>query len=489
MAPKFFHCLLLVMVTIPLFSQDRIGINTTAPQRMLHVSGSFDQFLRIHSTPQFGSEAGLELLRGASNVASNDWRIVNTGGVLRYLHSTDNFTTAGEEFMKTYTTNLTGVGTSSPYSKLHIDGGTQFTFGGYGFMKVGPHGSTNLAFDNRTILALDNGQPAGLFIQDAGGDTYINSSGGNTYLATEGGKMGIGVSVFDGLVNVESNSWQMTFHNDTDGDANDWYIGASNDNWAAGDDQLVFSPTSSSADAVFRLMDVSENDGTNAPVMIQQTQDYTILMDGNEIDTRGTPLYINHNSNENTLLNTSAGRVGINTTSPDAIVDVVTTGSTYALSLQRGSITRDISPSNSTGGPLNFYAEGNDLYAVVSGWNGAWTGLSDKNRKENILPVSPVLDRVNQLKLYSYSFKSDTEHRKQLGLIAQEVEPVFPEMIKVRNDQYGMAYDQLAAVGIKAIQEQQVVIDALREKINLIRKQMADATNPADTTIKTSSTN
>lgn len=475
---------MLTLMTLTLFGQERVGINTTTPQRMLHVSGTSNQYLRIHSTPAVGSEAGLELIRGASNVSSGDWRIVNSGGILKYLYSTNNFTTAGEEIMRTYGTNLTGIGTSSPYSKLHVEGGGQFVFGGYGFLKIGSHTSNNIAFDNHQLRAYDNGLPAPLILQGSGGDTYFNNSGDNVYLADGGGRVGIGVTALDALVNVESTGFHLALKNATDGDNNAWYIGASNASWAAGDNQLLFSPTSSSNDAVLRLLNQNENDGTNAPVMIYTTADHTLLLDGNEIDTRNTPLYINHNSDENTYLNHNAGRVGIGTTSPDAIVDVVVSGDTKALALQRDNTIRHFSPWAGLAGSLGLYnAVDNDPYAYVSSYSGTWGQISDREKKTNIQPLTNALDSVMKMKLYSYNFKNDPEKRKSFGAIAQEVETIFPEIVHVTNGQYGMAYSQLAAVGLAAIREQQTLIDELKMKIEAFRKQMADAHPESSTAI------
>src|SRR5690606_2678500 len=121
---------------------------------------------------------------------------------------------------------------------------------------------------NNELLARDNGQPASLTLQAAGGTTHIGSGGGHAFFAGGGGKVGIGTSSPSARLTIDKSDFQLALRNPGPG-VNDWYIGATNDTWLAGPDQLVFSPTTSSQDAVLRLMDVTENDGNTAPVMIR----------------------------------------------------------------------------------------------------------------------------------------------------------------------------------------------------------------------------
>jgi hypothetical protein len=289
-----------------------------------------------------------------------------------------------------------GMGTASPVTKMHIDGGTLIAFGGDGYLKIGSQSSNNLAFDNSQLVALNNNNPAPLYFQANGGNTNFGLNGGNTYMGIGGGKVGVGTTTLDASLNITHDNFQLYLDNDAD-DSNSWYIGASNNGWQAGDNQLLFSPTSSSDDAVLRLMDVSENDGTNAPVMIHTSNDHTILLDGNEIDTRGTPLYINHNTDEETYINPSGGRVGIGTTNPQAMLHV-NTSTSHVLTLQRGSAKWHLDPIQSGNENLGFYWHStNGPFAQVDGMSGQWLHISDRNYKENITLLPGVLDRLKQL--------------------------------------------------------------------------------------------
>lgn len=465
MASRFFLTMILTAQGILLLGQQRLGINTATPVRTLEVVGSGDQHVRVHtSSTGFGAEAGLELVRGLGNASATDWRIVNDGGVFKILYGDNNFTGPATEALRINSFQETGIGTVSPASKLHIDGGTQIAFGGNGYMKIGNPNSYNLAFDNAQFLALNNGAPASLYLQANGGNTSFGLNGGNTYMALGGGGVGVGTTDISAPLTIVDDNFQLDIDNDTD-DANHWHIGSSNDDWQTGGHQLLFSPTSNSADAVLRLLDVSDNDGNMAPVMIHTTDDHTLLLDGNEIDTRGTPLYINYNTDEETFINPTGGMVGIGTSNPQAMLHVYTSGGNV-LTLQNNNAKWHFNPAVTADGDLNFYYNNvNAAIATVDGVSGQWTNISDREVKDHITPLTAVLDKVKQLGVYHYTMRSDTTHQTMTGIMAQEAEPLFPEIVSQNEGQYGVSYSQLAAIGIKAIQEQQVLIEQLKEKV------------------------
>src|SRR5205807_9141748 len=85
------------------------------------------------------------------------------------------------------------------------------------------------------------------------------------------------------------------------------------------------------------------------------------------------------------------------------------------------------------------------------------------------------LNEVLRLHTVSWTWKADSENRKQLGLIAQEVRPLLPELILEGTDKghlLSMNYLGLLPIMVKAIQEQQATINELR---NEIVKQKGDA--------------
>jgi hypothetical protein len=96
--------------------------------------------------------------------------------------------------------------------------------------------------------------------------------------------------------------------------------------------------------------------------------------------------------------------------------------------------------------------------------NGNYVSLSDQRLKCNVSALGPVLERVLQLRPVSYHFRDEAANApRSLGLIAQEVEPLFPEVVGECQGMKGLAYSELVPVTIGALQElNQKLQDQLR---------------------------
>ncbi len=93
-------------------------------------------------------------------------------------------------------------------------------------------------------------------------------------------------------------------------------------------------------------------------------------------------------------------------------------------------------------------------------------GTSDEQLKENIRPVADALSGIVQLNGYHYEWKNkDMGTGEQTGVIAQEVEKVFPELISKRADGYkAVNYMGLIPYLIESVKTQQQVIDKLQKE-------------------------
>jgi hypothetical protein len=125
----------------------------------------------------------------------------------------------------------------------------------------------------------------------------------------------------------------------------------------------------------------------------------------------------------------------------------------------------------------------------------AWT--SDLKLKQNIAPISGAAEKLMQLKPCSYNFKTDEDlkdmqlpQEKQMGLIAQDLQKVFPELIKEMSAQKkfndkgeltfntpdfkAVQYIGLIPVLIAGFQEQHTTIAAQQKQLDE-QKQLIDA--------------
>ena len=95
---------------------------------------------------------------------------------------------------------------------------------------------------------------------------------------------------------------------------------------------------------------------------------------------------------------------------------------------------------------------------------------SDKNLKTNIIPIENAIDKVLQLKGVEFDFISsnDTGYLgvHQIGIIAQDVSKVIPEVVSKNNDgTLGLSYQHLVPLLIEAMKEQQEQINDLKRRI------------------------
>jgi len=92
---------------------------------------------------------------------------------------------------------------------------------------------------------------------------------------------------------------------------------------------------------------------------------------------------------------------------------------------------------------------------------------SDARMKKRIKALDYGLDSVLNLRPISFNWKDERNNKRNIGLIAQEVETEIPEVVSKPDTAKGMMgiqYTSLVPVLIKAIQEQQAQINLLRDQ-------------------------
>ena len=128
--------------------------------------------------------------------------------------------------------------------------------------------------------------------------------------------------------------------------------------------------------------------------------------------------------------------------------------------------------SNEATNNIFIYGNGNVVNA-----NNSYGAMSDAKLKENVTDATPKLDKLQQVRVVNYNLIG--EKQKQLGVIAQELEQIFPSMIDESPDRdaegndlgtitKSVKYSVFVPMLIKAIQEQQALITALTTRITAL---------------------
>jgi hypothetical protein len=126
--------------------------------------------------------------------------------------------------------------------------------------------------------------------------------------------------------------------------------------------------------------------------------------------------------------------------------------------------------STANASPRLYCASGaNGVYLTFGATS--WTANSDETIKDIIEPITNANDKLKDLRTIVYKLKEDEEGVRRIGLIAQDVEKVLPELVTkgfqttYNREILGLNYTDLIPILIKAIQEQQAQIEELSNKI------------------------
>lgn len=187
------------------------------------------------------------------------------------------------------------------------------------------------------------------------------------------------------------------------------------------------------------------------------------------------------------VLNAHGGNVGIGTFNPTVLLDIVADAGEM-ITLRGESILRFRADPN--GANIGSSADWIDFWYTGKGYNdivceNCYQG-SSRRWKTNIEPLEHALDKVQQLYGVSFDWKDDGKH--DIGLIAEDVGEIIPEVVTYEEnmeDAIAIDYSHLVAVLIEAIKEQQKIIDeqgtelknlkaedeALKERIETLENQ------------------
>ena len=402
----------------------------------------------------------------------------STGGVISATRFNENFTYIADRLWDKNGSDLyydggnVGLGTSGPEHQLHVAGsGVVAGFGdGSGSIGVNIEGAAgtvrDLSFSSgdsaRWIMRVDQSAESG---SNSGSDLNLirrDDAGGNLgaalFVKRSSGNVGIGTDNPSDLLHLASTTDDISLSIDAGADRN--------------------------AGLSFR-----EAGGGKWSIWNENTDDSLRIW---TVGTGGTAVAIN-----------AAGNVGINTTTPGTELHIKqrTNNFNSGVRLESNSNTNYWNQTIGGANGLHFGYNGADivyftssgdvgigtttpggykLYVVGNAWTTGTWGSSDARLKKNIDPLENTLERVARLNGVNFEWDIDQypdrgfEKGRQIGLVAQEVEAVIPELVRTDNDGYkSVSYEKLSAVLVEAVKELKAENEALKTLVCLDRPKAA----------------
>ena len=114
----------------------------------------------------------------------------------------------------------------------------------------------------------------------------------------------------------------------------------------------------------------------------------------------------------------------------------------------------------------------------ISGGGTSFGSLSDTRLKNKISDIADALTNINKIDTWKYSWTHDSANTPHLGVTAQSVNSVFPEVVNTtkglqdesdETEYYGVLYTELIPVCIAAIKELKTKVETLESEITTLK--------------------
>ena len=457
-------------------SGSNFGFGTTSPSQILSIhgnaliSGNLTSVANITATGTLGV-SGLSTFAGyistASSSVANSLKVSGELWASSTLQSTGNILGYGS----------LGVGTTSPATSLSTAGSTYLgdaltdTLTIHSGVINYPIAATTTIIDgNENMLAWATSTSASsrIVMGTTGGGAYCFGVGTDIIGLYDEGKLGFcnnsgsvaSVSNYNILQVGNSNPALLSYVlargsiagiilDETDSTVNNSFfmeLNASSTN---------FKFTNSVASYVLLTMNAKTNTSGFANATATATPWGVLSVENGDNNNQPTFVAADSSGDATPFVIDSAGNVGIGSTTPGRALSVE--GQVNMADLTTGTNNRSICWSTTN----------NILMAV----DAACTTSSERFKRDITL-MTYGLDEVMKLRPVEFYYKpeADVDQTHKIGLIAEEVVPIIPELGVYDNDNvlFGIDYPKLTALLIKAIQEQQEQIESLTAQSGML---------------------
>lgn len=272
--------------------------------------------------------------------------------------------------------------------------------------------------------------------------------------------------------------------------------------WSAGSNDWVLLAADNAGNNLGGLFEESSGDATFALYNNSAVQTLSLRANGNQIFNTGGELIVRNGTSDWIFLGTDTGGNNVGGLYQQAggeaefalyngsaveRIHLDTAGDSYFMGGQVGigvtapSYTLEVEGTAAFGGLSN---DGTGFYACVNASTGELStsttacGASSERFKENIVELTYGIDTIMDLRPVSFDWKKDflPNGTPQVGLIAEEVEEVVPEVIGYGPDGevQNLDYPKLVAVVIAALQDVWEKLTGHDEKINELEERIEE---------------
>lgn len=101
----------------------------------------------------------------------------------------------------------------------------------------------------------------------------------------------------------------------------------------------------------------------------------------------------------------------------------------------------------------------------------AYNCISDIRLKKEIKPLVINNDLVMKIHPVTYILKEDPQEQIRIGLIAQELEAIFPSLVKTGENGYkSVEYDKISLLLLSVVKQQQNQIEQIKQQLKKLEE-------------------